>query len=181
MRDTTVAGRYARGLFILTEKRGETERALEDLKGLIEVLRPGSRVGNFLGSPGVRLTDKREWLRRGLEGKVARTVVLFTDLLLRKKRLPEFEGVVTQFEALVEKKQGIQRAHLVSAVSLTEAERKRLHAELERHTHSKIRLTSEVDPDLIGGALVRIGDHVIDRSVATLLKAIEQQLFEVSV
>jgi len=156
-------------------------RALEDLKGLIEVLKPGSRVGNFLASPGVRLADKRESIRRALDGKVARTVVLFVDLLLRKKRLTEYETIVTEFEALVEKLQGVQRAHVVSAVPLTDAEQKRLHAELERHTHSKIRLTSEVDSNLVGGALVRIGDRVIDRSVATLLKAIEQQLSEVSV
>ena len=181
MRDTTVAGRYARGLFILTEKRGETVRALEDLKGMGTLLQSGSRLANFLGSPGVRLSDKRSALQRGLEGKVARTVVLFVDLLLRKKRLPEFEMTVSEFEALVEKKQGIQRAHLVSAVPVTDGERARLHAELERHTRSKINLTSEVDTRLIGGALVRIGDHVIDRSVATLLKAIEQQLAEVSV
>jgi len=181
MKDTTVAGRYARGLFILTQKRGETVRALEDLKGLIEVLKPGSRVGNFLASPGVRLADKRESIRRALDGKVARTVVLFVDLLLRKKRLTEYETIVTEFEALVEKLQGVQRAHVVSAVPLTDAEQKRLHGELERHTKSKIRLTSEVDSNLVGGALVRIGDRVIDRSVATLLKAIEQQLSEVSV
>jgi len=181
MKDTTVAGRYARGLFILTEKRGETVRALEDLKGLNEVLKPGSRVGNFLASPGVRLTDKRESIRRALDGKVARTVVLFVDLLLRKKRLTEYETIVTEFEALVEKLQGVQRAHVVSAVPLTDAEQERLHGELERHTKSKIRLTSEVDSNLVGGALVRIGDRVIDRSVATLLKAIEQQLSEISV
>jgi F-type H+-transporting ATPase subunit delta len=112
---------------------------------------------------------------------VARTVVLFVDLLLRKKRLTEYETIVTEFEALVEKLQGVQRAHVVSAVPLTDAEQKRLHGELERHTKSKIRLTSEVDSGLIGGALVRIGDRVIDRSVATLLKAIEQQLSEISV
>lgn len=181
MKDATVAGRYARGLFILTEKRGETVRALEDLKGMVDVVKPASRVGIYLASPGGRLTDKREALRRSLEGKVARTAVLFLDLLLRKKRLPEFELAVTEFEALVEKKQGVQRAHVVSAVVLTEAERQRLHGELERHTKSKIHLTSEVDSQLIGGALVRIGDRVIDRSVATLLKAIEQQLSEVSV
>jgi F-type H+-transporting ATPase subunit delta len=181
VRDTTVASRYAHGLFILTEKRGETVRALEDLKVLLVALKPGSRVGNFLASPGVRLADKREALKRGLAPLVARTVLLFLDLLLRKKRLGEFALVVSAFEALVEKAQGVQRAHVVSAVPLSDAESQRLHVELERHTRSKIRLTSEVDSDLIGGALVRIGDHVIDRSVATLLRAIQEQLNEVSV
>jgi F-type H+-transporting ATPase subunit delta len=181
MRDTIVAGRYARGLFILTEKRRETARALEDLKGLQDVLAPKSAAGSILASPAVRLADKRSALKKVLDGQVARTVVLFVDLLIRKKRLNEFDAIVPAFEALVEKAEGIQRAHVVSAVPLAERERKRLHGELERTTRSKIRLTSEVDESLIGGALVRIGDRVIDRSVATLLRAIERQLAEVSV
>jgi len=69
----------------------------------------------------------------------------------------------------------------VSAVPLSSAETERLHGELERNTKSKIKLTAAVDPSLVGGALVRIGDHVIDRSVKTLLEQIERQLAEVSV
>jgi F-type H+-transporting ATPase subunit delta len=181
MKDSSVAGRYARGLFLVTERRRETARALEDLKALGPVLQHGSRFGAFLASPAVRPADKQAALRRGLEGKVTRTVVLFLELLLRKKRLPVFPGIVGAFEALVERSQGIQRAHVSSAVALTDAERHRLHGELERYTGKKINLTSEVDPRLIGGALVRIGDHVIDRSVATLLRSIQEQLAAVNV
>jgi F-type H+-transporting ATPase subunit delta len=181
MKDSSVAGRYARGLFLVTERRTETARAFEDLKALRPVLAHGSRFGSFLSSPSVRPADKQAALRRGLEGKVTRTVVLFLELLLRKKRLPEFPRMVDEFETLLERSQGIQRAHVASAVPLTDAERQRLHAELERYTGKKIRLTSDVDPRLIGGALVRIGDHVIDRSAATLLRSIEEQLAAVNV
>ena len=82
---------------------------------------------------------------------------------------------------MVEKQQGIQRAQLASAVPVPDAELRRLHVELERYTKSKIRLSTDVDPRLLGGAMVRIGDHVIDRSVRSLLDAIEQQLMDVSV
>ena len=181
MKDSSVAGRYARGLFLVTERRRETARALEDLKALRPVLQRGSRLGGFLASPAVRPADKQSALRRGFEGKVTHTVVLFLELLLRKKRLPGFPGIVDAFEALVERSQGIQRAHVASAVALTEPERERLHGELERYTGKKIHLTSEVDPRLIGGALVRIGDHVIDRSAATLLRSIQEQLAAVNV
>jgi F-type H+-transporting ATPase subunit delta len=156
-------------------------RALADLQGLVEVLEPRGRIGGFLASPGVRPVDKLAALRKGLEGKVSHIVVLFIELLLRKKRLPEFPLIVPEFQALVERSQGIQRAHAVSAVPFTEAEQSRLHSELERYTQKKIRLTTEVDPRLIGGALVRIGDHVIDRSAATLLRTIQEQLAAVSV
>ena len=181
MKDVIVAGRYARALFIVTERRRETVRALEDLKGVLEVLKRGTRVGNYLATPEVRLPDKRKAMAAAFEGRVLRAVAVFVDLLLRKKRLADFATIVEEFEALVERHQGIQRAHVASAVPLAVPEIERLHRELERYTHAKIKLTTEVDGALLGGALVRIGDRVIDRSVRTLLEAISRQLAEVSV
>lgn len=181
MRDTIVAGRYARALFIVAEKRGQTVRVLEDLKGVAQVLEPNGRAANFLGSPGVKTEDKRKLLRTVLESRVDRSTLVFVDLLIRKQRLNEFATIVTEFEALVEAQQGIQRAQVTSAVALSDAERDRLHLELERMTGRKVRMQLDVDPTLLGGALVRMGDRVIDRSVRTLLEAITHQLQEVSV
>jgi F-type H+-transporting ATPase subunit delta len=181
IKDTTVAARYARALFIVTEKRRETAATLPQMKGMLEVLEPGSRVGGYLASPGLRLSDKRAALKQTLGKVVLPIVAVFVDLLLRKKRLREFAGVVQEFEALVEKQQGIQRAEVVSAVPLGSAETQRLHAMLEQRTGKKIQLSASIDADLLGGALVRIGDHVIDRSVRTMLDRVGQQLSEVSV
>ncbi len=179
--DTTVAARYARALFIVTERRQETVQVLEQIKNVQVVLAPGSKVGMHLASPGLRLADKRAALKQVLGKLVLPIVVVFIDLLLRKKRLREFAGVVQEFEALVEKLQGVQRAEVVSAVPLERAETQRLHAALEQRTGKKIRLSAAIDPDLLGGALVRIGDHVIDRTVRTLLDRVGQQLSEVRV
>ena len=79
MKDSTVAARYARALFLLTEKRGETVRALEDLKSMWEVLKPGSRVGALLATPQVLLSDKRKALLQVFEGKAVHSIVLFVD------------------------------------------------------------------------------------------------------
>ena len=176
MKDTTVAARYARGFFLFTEKRKETARALDELQGLSQVLKPGSAAERFLASPLVLLAEKRKALEQGLARTVSRGVVLFLDLLLRKKRMHEFPVVVTEYEALVERSQGIQRAHVVSARPLDAGERDRLHRALEKLTASTIRLESDVDPELLGGALVRIGDRVIDRSARTLLRAMAERL-----
>ncbi len=181
MRDSIVAGRYAHGLFLITEKRGETTRALADLKALLEVVAPRTRVGQFLASPEVRLAVKLKALGGALEGRVVRTVAVFLDLLLRKKRLAEFATIVEEFEARVEKSQGVQRAVVWSAVPLQKVELDRLHRELERATGSRIKLGTRVDPALLGGAMVRIGDRVMDRSVRTLLDTISHQLIEVGV
>jgi F-type H+-transporting ATPase subunit delta len=181
VKDVTVSGRYARALFILTEKRRETAVALEDLKGVRTLLSPGSPAASFLASPQVRLPDKRKLMGGALEGRATRAVAAFTDLLLRKKRLTLLPDITREYEALVEQAQGIRRAHVVSAVALQEGERVRLHAVLEAYTKSEVRLTAEVDPAVLGGALVRIGDRVVDRTVRTLLDAIGYQLREASV
>ena len=181
MKDTTVAARYARALFIVTEKRRETAQALPDLQGVWAVLKPGMPAGRLIESPLVLLSDKRKTVQQVLEGRALRAVALFVDLLLRKKRLAELPTIVEEFEALVERKQGIQRAQVVSAVPLTDDERRRVHAEIEKLTGKQIRLTADVDGRLMGGALIRIGDRVIDRSVKSLLEAMEQRLLETSV
>jgi F-type H+-transporting ATPase subunit delta len=181
VRDTGVAARYAKALFLVTEKRGQTTAALEDLQGVCEVLRPGTPVAGYFSSPQLRMTDKREALKRSLHGRALPIVAVFTDLLLRKKRLGELLAILEEFRSLVERAQGIQRAHVVSAVPLTRDEMNRLVPELERVTGATMRMTSEVDPTVLGGVRVRIGDRVIDRTVRTLLESISKQLYEASV
>lgn len=181
MQDSTVAARYAKALFIATEKRGETTRALADVQGMASVLAPGSAARSMLLSPGVTLAHKREALAGAFKGRVLPIVAVFVDLLVRKRRLVEFGGIAHQFEALVEKREGIQRAELVSAVPMSDAETRRLHAALEKYTHKKIRLSAAVDSGVLGGAMVRIGDRLIDRTVRTLLERIGEQWSEASV
>jgi len=176
VKDTTVAARYAKALYIVTEKRGETEGALPELQNVAAAIAASTVAGKLLAAPLVLLADKRTVLAKGLEGKTLRSVALFIDLLLRKKRLNELPTIVAEFETLVERKQGVRRAQVVSAAPLTDAEIARLHQALERQTGGKVRLATEIDTRLLGGALVRIGDHVIDRSARTLLEAIRRQL-----
>jgi F-type H+-transporting ATPase subunit delta len=181
VKDVSVAGRYARALFIITERRRETVAALDDLKSVRDLLAPGSAISAFLASPQVRMPDKRKLLGDALKERTLRSVAVFTDLLLRKKRLTLLSHVTTDYEALVETLQGIRRAHVVSAVALDETDRTRLHTTLESYTKSKVKLTSEVDASVLGGALVRIGDRVVDRTVRTLLDSIALQLHEANV
>jgi F-type H+-transporting ATPase subunit delta len=190
MNDAHVSGRYAQALFLLTEKLsakdgqpllGVLERTLEDLRGVAELVQPGSRLGGFLANPQVSPEDKRRVLKSGLDGRALRSVTVFTDLLLRKKRLRFVNEITKEFQVLVERAKGLQRAQVVSAVGLERGEVARLHAELERTTGKKIVLTESVEPALVGGAYVRIGDRIIDRSVKTLLETISHQLFDVSV
>ena len=190
IQDASVAARYARALQILTEKQAAKagqpalpplETALAELQGLVGLVAPGTRAGRFLLDPQVNPADRRRLLEQALTQRVTPGVRVFADLLLRKKRLAMIGAIAHEFQAIVERVQGLERATVVSAVSLEDAERQRLHGELERFTGKKIVLESHVDASLVGGAYVRIGDRVIDRSVRSLLASLAHQLYEVSV
>jgi F-type H+-transporting ATPase subunit delta len=190
IKDASVAARYARALQILTEKQAAKngqpllallEQTLVELQGVASLVAPGTRLGRFLLDPQISPDDRRKVLERGLTGKVLPSVRVFGDLLLRKHRLSLAGSIAHEFQAIVERAKGLERAMVVSAVPLTEAEEQRLHSELERFTGKHIVLEARLDPSLVGGAYVRIGDRVIDRSVRSLLGAIARQLQEVSV
>ena len=132
-------------------------------------------------SPQVSPTDRRRILAQALQDKVTPGVRVFADLLLRKKRLGLVMAIAHEFQVIVERVKGLERAVVVSAVALTDAERARLNTELERVTGKKVVLDTQLDPALVGGAYVRIGDRVIDRSVKNLLESLSRQLYEVSV
>ena len=190
IKDASVAARYARALQILTEKQAakagralipQLEQTLEELQGLAQLLAHGTRLGKFVLDPQIGPADRRRVLEQGLSGRVLPSLRVFADLLLRKKRLVLLGAIAHEFQVIVERAKGLERATVVSAVRLTDGERDRLHRELERFTAKKIVLESLVDASLVGGAYVRIGDRVIDRSVRSLLGSLAQQLYEVSV
>jgi F-type H+-transporting ATPase subunit delta len=190
IKDASVAGRYARALQILTDhqaaKGGQPhipllEQTLEELQGLSQLLAHGTRLGKFMLDPQISPLDRRRVLETGLRQRVLPSVRVFADLLLRKKRLTILGTIVHEFQAIVERVKGLERALVVSAVRLTDGEQDRLHRELERFTGKKIVLESLVDASLVGGAYVRIGDRIIDRSVKSLLGSLARQLYDVSV
>jgi len=180
IRSDLVAERYARALFLVVERRGEIFEAFADLQRLLALVHGDARTAGFFGSPLVPLAKKRALLRSELASRVMPPVAGFADLLLRKKRLVQFPAIVAEFEKQVRTWQGLQEAEAVSAVPLTEDEVRRLHARLERSTGLTIELKTRVDPALVGGLYVRIGDRVMDRSVKGLLQSLQDRLFEVS-
>jgi F-type H+-transporting ATPase subunit delta len=179
-RDERVAERYARALFLIAERRGMIFEALEGLQRLRTLARADRRIGPYFRSPLVPLARKRALLRDELAAGPFPPVASLVDLLLRKKRLALFPTVVDEYERRVRRWQGLQAAEAVSAVPLTPDQLERLHARLERVTGLTLELETRVDPELIGGLYVRIGDHVIDYSVQGLLASLQERLFETS-
>jgi F-type H+-transporting ATPase subunit delta len=100
----------------------------------------------------------------------------FARLLVRKNRTSLAGEISTSFDRLLEEEQGVTRARATTAVPLSDAERDALAAKLRDQTGREVILETQVDPELLGGVVVQIGDRLIDASTRAKLTAMRERL-----
>jgi F-type H+-transporting ATPase subunit delta len=180
-RDVTIARRYAQALFMAASKKDVIARVGQDLATLRTADQAADdRLRLFLEAPQVPTDQKIEVIEKGLRPFAHPLVVEFLKLLIAKKRLFRMRDIEHEFERLVEQHQGIVRARVTSAVPLNDAELNGLVASLEQGLSKKVKVDAHVDPAILGGLVVKVGDRIADRSVTTLLSELREQLLAAS-
>jgi F-type H+-transporting ATPase subunit delta len=169
----SAARRYAEALLALAPDEGavvEFRMSLEKLAPVFDRV----TIAN-LRNPAVPMKQRVEALTSALAGEPTpvRSLVV---LLLEKDRIALVPQIALAFGDLVDRRDGIAKARITTAVPLDEAARRELVSRLERESGRKLRTTFAVDPTLIGGAKVQIGDHLIDSSIDAKLTALGRQL-----
>ena len=174
---TKVARRYAKAVMSLCDERGDGEVVRTALDGLGAVLAQVPQALQFLANPTLAYDQRRTLLVQLLDATAvqgtARNLVL---LLLDKGRIAEILGVRQEFSTLLDLRTGRVEAQVSSSVELSAAVRERVQGLLGRLLGKEVVLMARVDPALIGGVVVRIGNTVWDGSVANHLNRLRQQL-----
>ena len=171
----TVARPYARAAF--AEARGEDRLApwSQALKVAAQVVQD-ARVASLLDNPRVTAAELAE-LVIGIAGpELGEHGKNFVRTLAANHRLAYLPEISARFDVLKDAAQGVADVTVTSAAALDEARQKKFTAALEKRLKRKVRLHCEVDPGLIGGAILRAGDLVIDGSLSTRLERIAYEL-----
>ena len=176
-----VARRYAHALFDAAKARGLLATVESDLADFTRLLREEPRLSSLLITPQVTTNEKRRLLEAILGGRVHALVLELLWLLLQKKRLPAIGDIIEGYGILLEAHRGIVRAEVTTVRSLSAAQQERLKAALERRTGKTVVLERKIDPRVMGGVVVRIGDQVIDRSIRRTFQEMRASLMEVPV
>jgi F-type H+-transporting ATPase subunit delta len=172
----TLARRYAIAVATLAREQDAVDRVTSDLKTLSDVLTAPGIVGDFFESPVVDRPSKQRLLSEIFDAKI-HPIALHTMLLLvRKRREPILAALVTEYLALERAARGVQTMTLQSARPLGAAERSRLIARLEAVYGKKFEVTEVVEPELIGGLRIMLGDRRIDATIAGRLDALALEL-----
>jgi F-type H+-transporting ATPase subunit delta len=173
--ETTLARPYARAAFELADKAGSADHWSHAL-GLAAAVAGDSGAAALIGSPKV---DSERLL--GLFGDVLgdamdAPVRGFLNVLMHYRRLPLLPEIAAQFEMLRRASEDRIKVRVTSAVEMDDSQRSKLADRLKQRFGSDIDMENDVDPDLIGGVIVRAGDKVIDASVRGRLQQLGRQL-----
>jgi F-type H+-transporting ATPase subunit delta len=171
-----VAAKYAVAMFRAAQHAGELERISDDLKAVSDLLKKDPRLKDFLESPQVSEKEKKDLLALSLKPSISPALFSFLVLVLEKHRIHYLQSMAEEFERLFKENQGIVDARLITARELDRTLRDRIREELEKHTGKRIQVHTHVEPGLIGGAVVMVGDKVIDRSVRHQLDRLREQM-----
>ena len=169
----SAARRYAEAVLALSPN----ERAVAELRASLEKLGPVFDRVTVAGlrDPSVPMKQRIAALSAALDGEPD-TIRSLMVLLLETDRIALVPQIALAFGDLVDRREGIAKARITTAVPLEEPEQRELVSRLERESGRKLRASFAVDPTLIGGAKVQIGDHLIDSSVRAKLIALGRQL-----
>lgn len=171
----TIARPYARAAFEEARDANSLEAWSQALQSAAEVVND-PRVATLLGNPHV-LPEQLAQLVTGISGdKVGEHGANFVSTLAANGRLAYLPEIATLFDTFKDEAQGMADVTVTSATTLDAAQQAKLAAALEKRLKRKVRLHCETDPALIGGAVLRSGDLVIDGSLATRLERIAYEL-----
>jgi F-type H+-transporting ATPase subunit delta len=165
MSEIRVASRYAKSLIELAQERGVLEQVNEDMNLFAKVLQQNRDLGLMMRNPIVKSDKKLAVINAVFKGKMNDLTLAFFGIVARKGRESMLEFVAPEFTKQYNVYKGITTASVTTAMPLTEELRNELGQKLVAQTGQKVELEEKIDPSLIGGFVLRVGDQQIDSSV----------------
>ena len=164
-----IAEVYARSLFEVAQEHDQLDEIREELGEFADVLAENRQLQVFFFSPYFSSEEKKDNVPKVIEGG-NEYFVRFLQVLAEKHRLPVLFRVRRAFDEMWAKEQRLLEVSVTSAVPLDEETVNGIGKKIEEQTGQRVELSSEVDPDLIGGIVIRVGNKVLDASVRNRLE-----------
>lgn len=167
---------YASAMIALAEKQGEMGFLESELVELVSCMDKDAALERFFDSPMVDTDARERSIEKIFRGRASDLLVNSMQVLNRKGRLGLMRGVVEAYRHERQEREGRIEVRVTSATALTETARRRLQEVLKSKTGCDVDLVEKVNPDLIGGFVVHMGDQKFDASIAHRIKRLSESL-----
>jgi F-type H+-transporting ATPase subunit delta len=169
------ARRYAEAAFEVAVRDDAVDAWRQELETVAAIVED-ERVGRNLANPSIPLETRTATAAATFGELVGPKVLNLINLMLRRGRIEELPRLAAEFRRLDDERKGITRATVTSTLPLEPEEVSALTERLQRSTDGRVELDLKVDPSLLGGLVVRLGDRLIDGSVRSRLERLRNQL-----
>jgi F-type H+-transporting ATPase subunit delta len=170
-----IAEVYARSLFEVAQERNQLDLIREQLGQFADALNDNRDVSIFFFSPYFSTEEKKAALKRVVVGADP-TFENFLEALIERHRMPVIYRIRTRYDEMWDKINKLLPVELTSAVALDEGLARSLADRIGEQTGDKVELTTTVDPDIIGGLVLRVGNFILDASIRNSLNQLRKQV-----
>jgi F-type H+-transporting ATPase subunit delta len=166
---------YARSLFEVALEQGKLDVLREQLGQFADAISDNRQLAVFFFSPYFSTAEKQEALARVLDG-ADESFLNFLNLLIENHRMPVIFRIRQQYERLWEEENRMLPVEITSAVALDEKTTEDLGRTIGERAGRRVTLAAHVDPDILGGIIVRVGNSILDASIRNRLEQLRRQV-----
>jgi len=173
MSEYRIATRYAKSLLELAHERGELEKVHADMQLFQEVCDQNRNFRMMLRNPVVTNDKKYNILKKIFEKKVHKLTMAIFKIITDKNREAYIPDIAREFHNQYNELKGIKVANITTPIALTDDIKKEIHKLVKKMLDKEVELKEEIDEDLVGGFVLKVGDRRLDESISGKLKKLK--------
>jgi F-type H+-transporting ATPase subunit delta len=166
---------YARALFEVAQDRGDLDGIREQIAQFADALEAERGLQTFFFSPYFSTEEKKDGLHKAVEG-ADDAVVNFLELLIDKHRMPAIFRIRRELDAMWREENKMLPVQLTSAIALDDETVANLGRTIGERTGRRVDVTAQVNPDILGGIVLRVGNSILDASIRNRLEQLRKQV-----
>jgi len=166
---------YAKALLGVGEKSGSTEALIDELKDVTQAVAELPKLSDALTAPQISTDEKTALIEKAFTGKTSPAIMNFLKVIVRKDRFDCLPAVAVAAKQMHDQMSGKIQATLVTAEKVDKSTRDEIAEKLSKKLGKQVELKRTVDPSIIGGVVVRVGDTVYDSSIAGQLEQVRSK------
>lgn len=168
---------YAQALMSVARSQNLSEQFGEDVRSLLNLLRNSEQLRGFLANPFIKAEDKKSVIGQVVGESINPSLRNFLMLLVDRRRIILIEDICQQYLNLLRQLNQTVLAEVTSAVELSESQQQSVREKVINMTNAReVELDTKIDPDLIGGVIIKVGSQVIDASLRGQLRRLSLRL-----
>jgi ATP synthase F1 delta subunit len=170
-----IAQVYARALFEVAQEKGDLDEVREQLGQFADALEESRELQTYFFSPYFSTEEKKDGLHKAVSG-ASEPVMNFLELLVEKHRMPAVFRIRREIDALWREENKLLPVQLTSAIALDDDTVQNLGRTIGERTGRKVDVTATVNPDILGGIVLRVGNSILDASIRNRLESLRKQV-----